>query len=63
MTRQGTEFEQESKKERASLVGEFISFMANNKKWWLLPIIVCLGLLAMLALFAGTGAGIFVYPL
>jgi hypothetical protein len=63
MAKQGTEFEQEVQKERPSLVREFISFMANNKKWWLLPIIICLALLAVLAILAGTGAGPFVYTL
>lgn len=63
MARSMNEFEKESLKSRASFVGEFIDFVAHNKKWWLLPIILCLAILAFLAFFAGTGAAPFVYTL
>jgi hypothetical protein len=57
------EFEREALKGRASLGREFIDFLASNKKWWLLPMILCLLLLGLLICFAGTGAAPFVYTL
>lgn len=33
---------------RQSLVREFIQFLNENKKWWLLPIVLVLGLLCAL---------------
>lgn len=58
-----TDFEREAKKNRPSLIGEIYSFLAANKKWWLLPILICLGLLACLAFFASTGAAPFIYTI
>ena len=49
--------------EGESLLNEFWSFLAHNKKWWLLPILICLGLLACLAFFASTGAAPFIYTI
>jgi len=63
MSASETEFEREAKKSRPSLIGEIFSFLANNKKWWLLPILICLGLLAGLAFFASTGAAPFIYTI
>jgi hypothetical protein len=57
------DFQTEAAKGRSSFVGELLSFVANNKKWWLLPIILCLVILTLLALFAGSGAAPFVYTL
>jgi Family of unknown function (DUF5989) len=47
-----------------SLVGEFWSFLAQNKKWWLLPIAVVMLLLGTLMwLSAGSAATPFIYTL
>jgi len=46
---------------RIGLVSEFFYFLAYNKKWWLLPILVVMGLVGALALFAGSGAAPFIY--
>jgi hypothetical protein len=63
MSKPSTDFEAEVKKERPSLVCEVLSFLAHNKKWWLLPILICLGLLGVLALLAVSGAAPFIYTL
>ena len=63
MSKVQNEFEQEARKKEPSLVRELIAFLANNKKWWLLPILVCLGLLLFLAFFAGSGAAPFIYTI
>lgn len=63
MTEQKTAFEQAAKEQRLSLAGEFVYFLRENKKWWLLPIVIVLGLVGTLALFAGTGAAPFIYTM
>ena len=63
MSQSRVEFEEHAQKKRSSIVHEFIGFMADNKKWWMAPIIVCLAALLALAFLAGTGAGPFVYTI
>ena len=63
MDQSTSNFEAEAGKGRSSLVGEFVHLLATNKKWWLLPILLCLGVLALLAIFAGTGAAPFIYTI
>ncbi len=56
-------FESGRDQARMSILGELASFMGQNKKWWLLPILIILAMIAMLTFIAGTGAGPFVYTL
>ena len=56
-------FLEESQAPRQGLAAEFIDFLAENKKWWLLPILVVLCLFALLAVFAASGAAPFIYTL
>ena len=63
MSKDYDDFETEAGKQRESLFGEFIGFLAHNKKWWLAPIILCLALVAMLALLTATGAAPFIYTI
>jgi len=46
-----------------SLVGEFWAFLAQNKKWWLLPIMIVMMLLAVLVVLSQTAAAPFIYTL
>ncbi|MBI1348945.1 hypothetical protein GC163_21950 [bacterium] len=46
-----------------SLVQEFLAFLAINKKWWLLPILLALLAVAVLLLVTATPLGPFLYPL
>jgi hypothetical protein len=54
---------QAAEEKRSSLVGEFIEFLGENKKWWLAPIIVSVLLLGALVLLGGTAAAPFIYTL
>lgn len=45
------------------LVSEFIMFMAENKMWWLTPILVVFGLLGVLLVLGATGVAPFIYTL
>lgn len=46
-----------------SLLREFWDFLCQNKKWWLLPILIVLLVLSVLALLASSPAAPFIYPL
>jgi len=41
---------------KLSLFGELWQFLKVRKKWWLLPIIVIIGLLGLLLIFAQSSA-------
>jgi len=54
--------------EQATEVGdgffqEFWIFLKENKKWWLLPILLAFLLMGALLLAGGTGAAPFIYTL
>ena len=55
------EFLQAAAADDRGLVAEFWAFMAENKKWWLLPILVVFGLLGVLLILGATGAAPFLY--
>jgi len=46
-----------------SLVSEFWSFLAQNKKWWLLPIVIVMLLMVTLIWLSSTAATPFIYTL
>ena len=57
------EFEKASHRRGASLVKEFLQFVVENKAWWLIPILVCLGGLGILVALSSTVAAPFIYTL
>jgi hypothetical protein len=46
-----------------SLAAEFYGFLKENKKWWLLPILLMIGLFAILFVLASTGVAPFIYTM
>jgi len=46
-----------------SLIGDFFSFMRENAKWWLIPILFVFAMLGILLVAMGTGAAPFLYTL
>jgi hypothetical protein len=49
---------------RGGLLSDFWGFMKQNKKWWLLPLLVTLLALGLLVfLSSGTGLAPFIYTL
>jgi len=60
---QKTEFENAGQEKQLSLVQEFMAFVTENKKWWLIPILLVLGLVGVLVVLGSTGAGPFIYTL
>ncbi len=61
--RKDNDFANEAKGARSGLVGEFVDFLRENKKWWLAPIIVSVLALGALVLLGGTAAAPFIYTL
>lgn len=57
------EFRELAEGKKASLVKEFWIYLKQNKKWWLIPIIVSLLLISVLIFLAGTGAAPFIYTI
>lgn len=58
-----SEFEKLSQSADVPLWQEFWQLIRENKVWWMLPIGIALGLLAILVMFASTGAAPFIYTL
>ncbi len=56
------DFASQADEEQVGLVREFIEFLGENKKWWLLPIIIVLLLFGALFLVAPSVAP-FIYTL
>ncbi len=45
------------------VVGEFLAFLRQTRKWWLLPILLLLLVFGVLLVLAGTAAAPFIYTL
>ena len=59
-----TKFEEAAEERAMSLPKEFWLFLKENKKWWLLPIVVVLAGIGILAVVAtGSGAAPFIYTI
>lgn len=42
---------------------EFFLFLKENKKWWLIPILLVLALMGVLVALSGSAVAPFIYPL
>jgi hypothetical protein len=59
-----TDFEQTARRARPTgVASEFWHFLRQNKKWWLLPIVVVMVILGLVVFLSGTGAAPFIYTL
>jgi len=58
-----TEFEDAGQEKQLSLAQEFFLFVIENKKWWLIPILLVLSLVGLLVVLGSTGASPFIYTL
>lgn len=54
-------FAQAADEAEPGLIREFIDFLVHNKKWWMLPIVLVLLLMALIIIGAQTGAAPFLY--
>ncbi len=58
-----SDFAQQARGKRRGLVSDFLSFLGQNKKWWLLPILIVVLLLGVLVLISSTAIAPFIYTL
>lgn len=58
-----SEFEREAGQAQSGLVGEFVDYLRQNKKWWITPIVVVLLMVGALVIFGGSAAAPFIYTL
>ena len=59
-----TEFEKAAAEQgKGGILREVWGFMKQNKKWWLLPLIVALLVFGLLVVLSGTGLAPFIYTL
>ncbi len=60
---QAANFEEEASRPQTGLIGEFLHFLAHNRKWWLVPILLVLLALGILVVLGGTGAAPLIYTI
>lgn len=56
-----TEFEKEAEQDDIGFLQEFVLFLRENKKWWLIPLVGSLLLIGVVSLLAASGAAPFIY--
>ena len=64
VSKPGEEFEKLAEGDDLPIWKEFLLFLSENKKWWLLPILIVLALVgALVVLGGGSGLAPFIYPI
>ncbi|MFC1759359.1 DUF5989 family protein [Planctomycetota bacterium] len=58
-----SEFEKLAGEKDLSIVQEFMQFIIENKAWWMVPILLVIGLVGLLVILSSTGAAPFIYTL
>jgi hypothetical protein len=53
----------EASRKRSSFASDFLVFLKQHKKWWLLPIVLSVLVLGLLVILGGTGVAPFIYTL
>jgi hypothetical protein len=56
-------FEASGEAKESGLVGEFFAMLKENKKYWLIPLLVILLLFGVLIILGSTAAAPFIYTL
>jgi Family of unknown function (DUF5989) len=56
-------FERLANQKQPGIVAEFFEFLRDNKKWWLLPILILIGAFGILVALASTGVAPFIYTM
>jgi hypothetical protein len=57
------DFQDEAAKGRTGLIHELWDFLRDNKKWWMLPILLVLLVFGVLVMLSGTAVAPFIYTL
>jgi Family of unknown function (DUF5989) len=56
-------FERLANQKQPGIATEFYEFLRDNKKWWLLPILILIGGFGILVALASTGVAPFIYTM
>ncbi len=56
-------FAEQAEQSGSGLIGEFWAFISYYKKWWLIPILIVLGLVGLLVILSSSAIAPFIYPL
>ncbi len=62
-TEQSEDFAQQARMRQTGLLAEYLAFLREERKWWLVPILLPLLLAAGFVIVAGTAAAPFIYAL
>ena len=62
-TKVAEEMEQLKQRRQASLPRELLAFVLGTKKYWVLPILLIVGLLGVLTFLSSSAVAPFIYPL
>lgn len=63
MSTPNNDFEKASQQKQGNLLSEFLGFLKQTKKFWLLPLILVMLALAALLVLSSTAAAPFIYTL
>jgi hypothetical protein len=63
MSEPSSEFEKEAQRPRRGSAAELVAFLRDNKKWWLIPILVVIVLFGVVVALGATGAAPVIYTL
>ncbi|MCX6866233.1 MAG: DUF5989 family protein [Verrucomicrobia bacterium] len=64
MSQRQSEFEKASaNQDNVGLIAELWGFLKDNRKWWMLPILILLLVLGLLIVLGGTGLAPLIYTL
>lgn len=55
------DFARQAEQEQIGFLAEFVWFLRENKKWWLIPLVGSLLLLGLVSFFAASGVAPFIY--
>jgi hypothetical protein len=58
-----TDFQRQAEEREPGLVRELFAMVMQNKKWWLIPILVMVVALGVIVFLGGTAAAPFIYTL
>lgn len=61
--RKPDDFEQAGQAPQPGVVKEFVAFLGENKKFWLIPLLLALLAIGALLILGGTAAAPFIYTL
>lgn len=59
----GKEFEKASNEKQANLVSEFVGFLKETRKFWLIPLIIVMLVLGSLLILTNSALAPFIYTL